>query len=1149
MKIFETLDRDPRNNTLVNEGQARISDVLDEAALRELRSELETFVCDGQYGKALVLILQNFLTQYQTEKRQHAAWVSGFFGSGKSHLLKMIGHIWSNTEFSDGATARSLVARLPDDASDLLRELDTQAARSGKKTFAVTGTSISGSSHVRLTILAIILRACGLPERINLARFCIWLQDEGYYERFMKALEKNGRELSKELNNLYVSGHIAKALLACDPNFAQDEKQVREVLRAQYPLPTSDITTNEFITIAKRVLAPDENIPLTMLILDEVQQFIGRDEDRMTAFTETVEATQTKMNSRVMIVASGQAALSDTPLLQRMAGRFRIQVQLSDNDVEAVTRKVLLHKKPGTIDSLNDMLNRNSGEISKHLQGTRLGQRQEDRQIIAIDYPLLPTRRRFWEECFRSVDAAGTQSQLRSQLQIMNEALKEVAEEDVGKVITADRLYSAISPNLVNTGVLLPEIRDKIDKLDDSTHEGMLKKRICSLVFLINKLPREAGIDTGVRATANMLADLIVDDLETDTGPFRKKIGLLLEEMACDNTLMKVGDEYRIQTAESTEWERFFQEKKAATFQNEALIASKRSEYIATSVQQAGNKTRIRHGEAKESRKLGIYEGLETPTNNLADIIIWMRDGWNTGRNEVINEARRSGLQDPIIHIFIPKKGADELRSSIADEEAAKLTLSLKGVPHTPEGQEARSSMESKLNNAVENRKNLIIGIIEQAVVFQGGGNEVFGDTLSDKIAIAVEDSLSRRFDRFGDGDHKDWPVALRRSREGNDQPLSVVDWHKSVEDHPVSREVINIIGNGSKGSDVFKELTAAPYGWPQDAIAAILVALTRSGTLRATINGVVAQASALDQSKIKIAEFRPEKVRLGAQQKLELRGLFQNLGVSVKSGDEEYRANDFLNVLKDLSQKAGGSAPLPEPPDSKLIDELKTLTGTEQLGKILDNKDDIAVLIEKWKELHQQAEKRLPTWNLLRSLLIHAEKLPVADEVTRDVEAIIKNRSLISDIDQVSPIRAKVAAALRSCLTTLATDTSKAWEDGQKALSSDDAWSRLEDGVRADILSQVGLQQPVSLIIDTDENLLSELTTRDIDSRHDMLLAIPGRFSRAMDEATIRLKPKARSVSVRRATLETEAEVKAWLETQKKDLLEAIKEGPVIIG
>ena len=96
MKIFETLDRDPRKSALANNGQSRITGSLDERALLELRAELETFVCDGEYGNAIERILTSFLTQLD-RGRQDSAWVSGFFGSGKSHLLKMLGHLWVDT--------------------------------------------------------------------------------------------------------------------------------------------------------------------------------------------------------------------------------------------------------------------------------------------------------------------------------------------------------------------------------------------------------------------------------------------------------------------------------------------------------------------------------------------------------------------------------------------------------------------------------------------------------------------------------------------------------------------------------------------------------------------------------------------------------------------------------------------------------------------------------------------------------------------------------------------------------------------------------------------------------------------------------------------------------------------------------------------
>ena len=115
MKIHEVLDRDPRTARLANNGQARITDAADGPALEELRAELETFVCDGRFGDALQRILDRYPANLGTPK-QDSAWVSGFFGSGKSHLLKMLTHLWENTAFPDGNTARGLVrGGLPDE--------------------------------------------------------------------------------------------------------------------------------------------------------------------------------------------------------------------------------------------------------------------------------------------------------------------------------------------------------------------------------------------------------------------------------------------------------------------------------------------------------------------------------------------------------------------------------------------------------------------------------------------------------------------------------------------------------------------------------------------------------------------------------------------------------------------------------------------------------------------------------------------------------------------------------------------------------------------------------------------------------------------------------------------------------------------------
>ncbi len=76
-----------------------------------LRYELDTFVCDGQYEKGLEDILNTYLKCVE-QSQQPGVWISGFYGSGKSHLVKMLRALWVNTEFQDKNTARGL-ANLP----------------------------------------------------------------------------------------------------------------------------------------------------------------------------------------------------------------------------------------------------------------------------------------------------------------------------------------------------------------------------------------------------------------------------------------------------------------------------------------------------------------------------------------------------------------------------------------------------------------------------------------------------------------------------------------------------------------------------------------------------------------------------------------------------------------------------------------------------------------------------------------------------------------------------------------------------------------------------------------------------------------------------------------------------------------------------
>lgn len=83
--------KNPTERKLVNEGVASVNDEKTSLALEVLRYELETFVCDGQYEIGMLDILKTYIDNVRKNAAQQpSVWVSGFFGSGKSHLVKML---------------------------------------------------------------------------------------------------------------------------------------------------------------------------------------------------------------------------------------------------------------------------------------------------------------------------------------------------------------------------------------------------------------------------------------------------------------------------------------------------------------------------------------------------------------------------------------------------------------------------------------------------------------------------------------------------------------------------------------------------------------------------------------------------------------------------------------------------------------------------------------------------------------------------------------------------------------------------------------------------------------------------------------------------------------------------------------------------
>ncbi|MEI7848811.1 MAG: hypothetical protein WCK35_23625 [Chloroflexota bacterium] len=112
MKNRELFINDPLSFSIPNDGVTTIGNPKNDKEWEVVRYELKSFVCEGEYLRGLERILSTFLGNLDQPK-QPAAWVSGFYGSGKSHLVRVLEYLWRDVEFPDGARARILV-NLPD---------------------------------------------------------------------------------------------------------------------------------------------------------------------------------------------------------------------------------------------------------------------------------------------------------------------------------------------------------------------------------------------------------------------------------------------------------------------------------------------------------------------------------------------------------------------------------------------------------------------------------------------------------------------------------------------------------------------------------------------------------------------------------------------------------------------------------------------------------------------------------------------------------------------------------------------------------------------------------------------------------------------------------------------------------------------------
>lgn len=1147
----EIYAKNPLDNQIANNGVAEVKDDESAQALETLRYELDTFVCDGQYEKGLESILDAFITNARQGKEQKGVWISGFYGSGKSHLAKMLRSLWTDYDFGNGQTARG-IAVLPQDIKDLFTALSKEAKKSGGL-HAASGTLGQGASdRVRAALLGIIFKSAGLSELYHIAQFELWLKSEGIYEEVKADVEGGGKQWKSERNSLLVSPRLHAAVLKAKPSLASNSGELRELFREQFKR-EEDVTNDQMVAAINDALAVDGKFPLTLVVLDEVQQYIGTTGDRAYQVQEAVETCCKHFMGKLLFVGTGQSALSGTASLSRLMGRFQIPVQLSDADVESVIRKVILQKKASAKPAVEKVLEANLGEISRHLRGTKVEYTQSDEAVMVADYPVLPVRRRFWERILRIIDTTGTVAQLRSQLKVIHEAAKVTADQPLGHVVSGDFIYGQLSTNLLQTAVISKEVYETIARLAQGTDDEKLQSRILALVFLIGKLPTEAVADTGIRATADILADLLVEDITAGSDALRKRVPAQLEALEGSGIVMALdiasGKEYRLQTQESSQWHDTYRQQEAEIAGNPVRVETERDDLLAIKARGVISDLRLSQGNSKQTRKLTASFDPQLPSESRKQLYAWVQNGWALNEKNLIADARADENKNGTLYVFVPARNRDEMQQAITTIKATEATLNIRGAPSSIEGKDARQAMETRLAAAIGTRETLLDEIFQGVRVFISGGEEMDGNTLKDKLQIGANKALERIFKQFDIADDAGWGKVVDKARQsGGETALTAINHKDDADKHPVCAQVIKYIGSGKKGSDMRDNFLAAPFGWPQDTIDGALYALLASGHLKARYQEKPVDAKGLDRKNLTQTHFEVENVTISTSQKIAVRKLLVDTLGACPPGEEDTKINELLQYARDLAEKAGGDAPRPQRPELARINEIAGEAGNSRMLKMHEYREELQGEFSKWQARAGLIASRIPNWSQLKSLVGLSRGLSFHSELTKEVDAIENGRRLLDEPDPVSELVNECTDNLRTTILHRFDLYKDTYTTALNAIESDSNWCKLDSAKQQELLQKRNVTVPVQPNLNSADEVIDSLEQCAIEQWTDRTEALKTKFENAREEAAQLLLPKAVRAYLPKRTLEDEAAIKQWLVDAEIELRDKLKKGPVIV-
>lgn len=532
---------------------------VDQDAADVIEQEVREYVITKELKKHFISFFDYYSDAFDKPTADIGVWISGFFGSGKSHFLKMLSYILENKSIGGVPTVEKFRQKFSDDpATFMLIDRSTR----GKTETILFNIDIEGSINKDKTAVLRVFAKMFYThlgffgENLKVAMLEQYIDQLGKTEEFRRVFEaKKGKPWTEQRKAFAFNGKfIVPTLMEVLDMSEEDAKRWFNDKTAV------EFSIAQLVEDIKNYVNKQPDSFRLLFMIDEVGQYVGTDTDMLLNLQSLTEKIGSECGGKVWVMCTGQEAIDEIIKVRadefsRIQARFKTRLSLSSSSVDEVIQKRILKKKPGAEQKLealyqeNDSVLRNLFSFTDSILDIKGFAGAGE---FAVNFPFVPYQFIIMQKVFAEIRKHGNSGKHlsggeRSMLSGFQEAAQKIQDQDEYALVPFFRFYDTVHTFLDSS------IRRVIERCQNAADIGAgiqpQDVDVLKLLYLIRYVD-------DIPANVDNIVILMADDIRTDKIVLREKVGESLGRLMSQNYIGRSGETYNFLTDEEQDIQR-----------------------------------------------------------------------------------------------------------------------------------------------------------------------------------------------------------------------------------------------------------------------------------------------------------------------------------------------------------------------------------------------------------------------------------------------------------------------------------------------------------------------------------------------------------------------------------------------------------------